>query len=555
MSFIENDPSQQANILLVSTFSPKHGAAVGESLGSEVLAGHLIGERGSSVKVDHVDLQLDPDLGDLAGKIWQEKPHLIGVSVKIGVIDQAESLVKEINCLPLQDSEKPLLVLGGVVPTFATLELLKKFPNAIIAKGEGENTINALAGVIRGERSLDQVPGITHHRDGNILSNPGVRFDLTQRHLPARITTCRIKDELRGMVWAESSRGCDGNCVFCSVREIHNGGFNGSISPVAVVDELEQLGRLGIDSISYADDDFGGDPERTLAIAEEIISRGLDVQFTVSTRADHIWAEKLPRELVGIYSLDEYNARLHLINEKLHQAGLTRVFIGLESGSSTQLRRYGKRISVAGNYQALEILKEIGIDVVAGYIPIDHLMTLQELSENLTFLRETGMYLKVTNPLSVLRVQAGSPYIKVLQRRGLLGEMTEDLVFYKASFSDQRVQRVAELADSWVNDMYALIFGLKGETATVTLRDSVDSNDKAARIQAILFSFRELEMGFIETVTSSLVADGQADLDPVVRVFKERRQALVSQTANEIQNGVLSGANHRLKESVEELLV
>lgn len=555
MSFVKHNPSQPANVLLVSTFSAKHGAAVGESLGSEALAGHLIGERGNSVKVDHVDLQLDPDIDDLAKRIRQEKPQLVGVSVKIGAVSQAERLVKEIDQLPLQEVEKPLVVMGGVVPTFATLELLKKFPNVIVAKGEGEDTINALVGVVKGKRFLDQVPGITYRRDGNILSIPGSRFNLSKRHLPARITTRRIKDELGGMVWVESSRGCDGNCVFCSVREIHSGGFNGSIPPKAVVDGLEQLSRMGITSVSFTDDDFGGDPERTLVIAEEIIGRKLDVQFTVSTRADHIWAERLPKELVGNCSLEDYNLRLRYINERLREAGLTRVFIGLESGSSTQLRRYGKRISVAGNYRALEILKEIGIDVVAGYIPIDHLMTLQELRENLLFLRKTGMYLKVTNPLSVLRVQSGSSYIKMLRRRGLLGEMTEDLVFYKAGFSDRRVQKVAELADRWVNDMYALIFGLKGETAIATLRSTEGSGGKAEKIQAILFAFRELEMGFIEAVTTSLMEDDQTDLGAVTRAFKEKKQQLVASTEEEIKNGVLSGANHRLKEAINELSI
>lgn len=555
MPFVECDSNQPANILLVSTFSPRHGAAVGESLGSEALAGHLIGERGDSVKVDHVDLQLDPEIDDLVLRICQERPHLVGLSVKIGAVSQAERLVKKIDQLPLQEAEKPLIVMGGLVPTFATLELLEKFPNLIMAKGEGENTIDALVGVTRGECFLDQVPGITYRLDGNILSIPGSRFDLSKRHFPARITTRRIKDELGGMVWVESSRGCDGSCVFCSVREIHSGGFNGSIPAETTVDELEQLSQMEISSFSLSDDDFGGDPERTLVVAEKIIDRGLNVQFTVSTRADHIWAERLPRELSGNYSLEGYNSRLRYINERLHQSGLTRVFIGLESGSPTQLRRYGKQISVAGNYKALETLKEIGIDVVAGYIPIDHLMSLQELRENLLFLRNTGMYLKVTNPLSVLRVQSKSPYIEMLQRRGLLGEMTEDLVFYKAGFTDGKVQKVAELADRWVNDMYALIFGIKGEVATATLRQAVESDGKAERIQTILFAFRELEMEFIEAVTIALMEDDQANLDTITEVFKEKRQQLVASTRKEIDNGVLLGANHRLKEAIDALSV
>jgi len=556
MRFPKYNSTQPVSVLLVSTFSPKHGAAAGESLGSETLAGHLIGEKGNLVKVDHVDLQLNPNISDLAGQIQREKPHLVGVSVKIGAINQTQKLIEKINQLSLPEAEKPLIVMGGVVPTFAPLRLLKIFPTAIMVKGEGENSITALVETIQGKRPLNQVPGIIYKDKSKILSIPGLRFDLSKRHLPARITTKRIKDELGGIIWAEASRGCNGNCVFCSVREIHNGDFNDSISPKSIVDDLEKLSNMGITLIGFSDDDFSGDPERTLVIANEIINRKLNIQFSVSTRADHIWAERIPKSLANGKSLVEYNLRLRYIIEKLYKAGLIRVFIGLESGSPTQLHRYGKQISVDGNYKALEVLKEVGVDVVAGFIPIDHLMTLQELRENLLFLRKTGMHLKVVNPLSVLRVQSGSPYLKLLQQRGLLGGVSNDLVFYKARFSDKRVQKVAKLADKWVSHMYSLIFGLKGQVQAVSVPQSDGKASKGAnRIQQILFSFRELEMEFIETISAILLEDRYASLNTIITRFEEKRQQLIIMTAKEIKNGALSEANYRLKKSIKQLLI
>jgi radical SAM superfamily enzyme YgiQ (UPF0313 family) len=551
----EHSPVSPSRVLLASTFSAKHGAAVGESLGSEVIAGHLKGEMEGAVSVDHVDLQLDSNITDLAERIQEEKPHILGISVKIGAVEQVEELVKEVNHLPLEEAEKPVIVMGGVVPTFATIELLETFPNVIMVNGEGENAITGLVEVVKGNKLLTQVPGVTFMENGNLLSTQRLRFDLSRRHLPARITTKRIQEELGGMVWAEASRGCDGNCTFCSVREIHGGGFKNSIPSEQVVDELEQLSQMGIDLVSYTDDDFGGDPDRTLAIAEEIIRRRVNVNFTVSTRADHIWTERLPRSANerGITSLEQYNERLRFIQEQLFQAGLTRVFIGLESGSNTQLRRYGKRISVQGNYKALEILRDIGIDVVAGYIPIDQLMSLKELKENLQFLRETRMYLKVTNPLSVMRVQAGSPYLRLLENKGLLGEQTEDLVFYDAQFEDKRVQKVAELSDRWVNDMYELIFGLKGEVAGKTIRPNTSNIEKTEKVRGILFSFRTLEMDFIEAVTHALSENNGISLGRIVAEFEQKRQGLIEKTAKELKNGCLLGANHRLRKAIVEL--
>ncbi|MBI2028148.1 MAG: hypothetical protein HYT07_00930 [Candidatus Levybacteria bacterium] len=69
----------------ISTFSPKHGAAVGESLGPEAIAGHLKGENGDAIKVDHFDMQLD-SLEKIMSNVSTHEPDVIGISVKIGAL-------------------------------------------------------------------------------------------------------------------------------------------------------------------------------------------------------------------------------------------------------------------------------------------------------------------------------------------------------------------------------------------------------------------------------------------------------------------------------------
>lgn len=531
--------------LLISTFSMKHGAAAGESLGSESIAGHLLGEKGDEVSVDHVDLQLDPDITALKSRIAQKKPDILGVSVKIGALDQLDNL--------MQDIDVPMVVMGGALPTFAGAKLLERYPSAIMVYGEGELAITGLVGVIRGGVDKDKVPGIMYLDHGNLVSTQRIRPDLSKRHLPARITTQRVVDELNGLVWAEASRGCNGNCSFCSVRELHNGGFDGDISVDSVIEDLQRLRAIGVDLVSYTDDDFCGDIDRSVELAERIRKEVPGIKYTVSTRADHFWAEKLPRHLVGKESLEGYNTRLRSMTKKLAQSGLVRVFMGLESGSPSQLKRYGKGISVESNYRAIEILREEGIDVVAGYIPIDHLMNLQELKENLHFLRQTGMYLKVSNPLSVLRVQAGSPYLRMLDNTGLLGEQTEDLVFYKAQFQNPNVEQIAELADKWVTDLYAFVFGLKNEAARAV--DGVVDDDSILA-KSMISQLRELEMGFIESLTDYRMANLMRNngLQAVIDPFLIRRAQIVKQVEEAISSGRFQHSNSRLKESVKQIL-
>lgn len=325
---------------------------------------------------------------------------------------------------------------------------------------------------------------------------------------------------MKGMIWAEDSRGCDFACTFCSRRALRGSGFSGDMSPKRVVDDFEQLNNMGIHQVSFTGDDFGGDPERTFRIADEIIQRGIQMEWSVSTRADHVFERK---------NTPEQNTRLQEIMKHCTEAGLTRVFLGLESGSQSQLKRYGKQITVEENYKAIEVLRELNIDVVAGYIPIDYLMTVTELRETLEFLEKTGMGLKVSNPLSVLRVQSGSPYLKLMEHEGLLEEQTEDLVFYKAHFKDPRIELIAQLADKWVEDLYPLIFGLKGEVATATLVKETQ-NSPARNVESTLHIFRQLELGFLRSLVGNLEISESIDhvaINTIREAFVEKRGQLL----------------------------
>jgi len=552
--YLYHDANRPTGVLFISTFSAKHGGAISESLGPEAIAGHLIGTYGRSVQVDHVDLQLDPSVFEVASLVLRTRPSIVGISVKIGALDQLRDLMRALQPLRYADGTGPALVLGGVVPTFATRALLDEFPDTVLVVREGENAMSGLVDFVRGERTLSSVPGVAFRKDdGGVVNTPGRRLDLARRFLPARITSERVHKALGGMVWAEGSRGCDFNCTFCSIRDLHGGGFDGGIPPESVVADLVELERRGIHAVSFTDDDFGGDPERTAVIARLIKEARLNVRFSISTRADHIWRERasIKGERLNEGELLERNRRLRQIMVELRDAGLERVFIGMESGSPSQLRRYGKQVSVEGNYKALEILHELEIDVVAGYIPIDPAMNIVELQENISFLRRTGMYRKITNPLSVLRVQAGSPYLKLAQQKGLLQESTDDLVFFKATFEDARVQRVAEVADRWVEDMYVLMFGLKGEVASQTLLLGPGGAPSPAsrRVEDCLFRFRELEMDFVESVTKRLAEDASAGLSDITDELVARRSKLVDEVAKLVGSGVI-GKNPRLQEAV-----
>ena len=52
----------------------------------------------------------------------------------------------------------------------------------------------------------------------------------------------------------------------------------------------------------------------------------------------------------------------------LKSAGLRRVYLGIESGSRSQLRRYCKGVTVKESSIAIKILRELGLDIEVGFI-------------------------------------------------------------------------------------------------------------------------------------------------------------------------------------------
>lgn len=497
---------------------------------SSIKHGGIIGENGKGVRVDHFDTQLD-SFEEIMSTVYSHKPHIVGLSVKIGALEQLDQMITTINTIQWGDKEKPLVVLGGVVPTFAPIDLLHRNPNVILSTGEGEIAAQMILKVARGERSFENVSGITYiNGEGKVVSTNHQLLSLSRLHHPARITTKRVNDELNGMIWAEDSRGCDSACTFCSRRSFRKSGFSGEISPQHIVEDLEQLSKLGVNKLSFSGDDFCGDPERAFDIADAIIQEGIQMEWSISTRADHVFKRK---------NTPEQNMRLAEIMRHCKEAGLTCVFMGLESGSESQLKRYGKQITVEENYRAVEILQELGIDIVAGYIPIDYLMTVTELRETLEFLERTGMGEKLSNLFSIMRVQTGSAYLRLMEKKGLLGEKTEDLVFYKANFKDPRIDLVARIAGTWVEELYPLIFGLKSEVVAMTLAKEKPGSSSRS-IDLALRSFRQLELSFFINLAREMERKETIDYDNVrdiQSVFAEKRRKLLASVRNQILSG------------------
>jgi len=143
-----------------------------------------------------------------------------------------------------------------------------------------------------------------------------------------------------------SSRGCPYTCGYCPY--LVNSRYRVR-SPENVVDEIEHLvQRYQVRGISFRDPMFTFHRQRTMEIAERILSKGLDIRFGIETRTD---------------KLDEEQLR------HLHRAGLRSLEIGIESANEEiLLENLRKAPGKEQQERIIDLCHRLGIRVIANYI-------------------------------------------------------------------------------------------------------------------------------------------------------------------------------------------
>jgi hypothetical protein len=172
------------------------------------------------------------------------------------------------------------------------------------------------------------------------------------------------------------SRGCCGACRYCSSPGMYpttSKRWRGR-SPSHVAEELESLVRAhGARSFNFVDEDFLGPPtlapRRAAEFASELARRQLNISFGIQVR---------PATL----SLESIDA--------LCSVGLTYVFMGIESDSPEDFKRWGRPFT-PNPWPLVARLRERGADVNIGSLMFHSHSTLAGIRRFAFKLRENGL--------------------------------------------------------------------------------------------------------------------------------------------------------------------
>lgn len=502
-----------------------------------VIAGYLRDKDVAEVTI--IDMQMGTDIRAIIDKCKNLHPDIIGMSVDFKEYDIAEELLKEFD----KNNIKATKVLGNILPFLLSEKFLKDHPQVLISYGEGEESWCDLALWKSGKLAFDQISGIRYWRDGRIFQTPIRYIDMKNCKLPA-LDTLPLLAARNGILTLELSRGCDYSaCAFCP-REHKTSFWRGMPAEIAVnqIAELTAAAKMiNMPSLIYlADEELvgelsdGTEYKRIEEIGRLLIKNHVDCTLNASVRADSLYNAKKTME---------ENEKIIYAWRILKEAGLEKLFIGVESGTEEQLKRYGKGTTPDQNIWAIRLATILGIQIRVGFVMFDPLMeNEQELFRNMMFLNRKDAVLKpqkkITNKrvldiikgqevpeefltgdkiykyvsylFTGLEVFVKAPYfqqVKQFEKKRnvkLLGEYDWELGKIKTKYVNEQIGILQKKLEEWVEENYSLTYTLK------CLAKNAPAKEKEFLYWKV-FEYRDL---FFQMVASIFIKNNEVFLEP-----------------------------------------
>ncbi|MBN2453409.1 MAG: radical SAM protein [Candidatus Omnitrophica bacterium] len=291
-------------------------------------------------------------------KAMEFRPTIIGITCPTYARSKA---LKTAETLKKAHPETKILF-GGAHPTVMGRHLLENYPFIdMVAMGESDFLLPDICNGIGPEN----IPGLGFRKGAKPVLNakrPNIE-DLDAIPFPAwdLIDARKYLTDDRGIfegvnldaepcAFLVFSRGCVGNCNFCSNKLTWDRWRHRS--PKNTADEIELLNKkYGIRHFHFNDDCFSADTEAAIELCDEVTRRKLKIFFDAVTRVDCI-NEKLLRSM--------------------RSAGCYKISFGIETASPRLLKIMHKSVNMDRAVKSIQLTVDSGIQadifIIAGCI-------------------------------------------------------------------------------------------------------------------------------------------------------------------------------------------
>lgn len=342
-----------------------------ENLGLRYIAAYL-GAHGVRAAIEPMTRSLNDVL---MARIIRDRPKMVGFSLIFqGMFTQFKDLIGRLRDEGIQAH----FTMGGHFPTIDYETTLNLMPGLdTVVRHEGEETLLELFQKIDQPDLWPQIRGLAWRSGEKIAASEPRPLIENLDLLPFPVRDAGMITQM-GMpiVSILSSRGCNYDCSFCSIRRFYGsapGHLRRSRSAKNVADEMETLYGNGARIFDFKDDDFsmkGRSRSRWIEdLAGELEKRSLseDIILKVSCRVDEIEKEALQR---------------------MKEIGLGMVYLGIESGSGGGLKSFNKHYGVGEVHETLQILQATRMGFEYGFMIIEPSSSFDTIRENISFLQE-----------------------------------------------------------------------------------------------------------------------------------------------------------------------
>lgn len=362
------------------------------------------------------------------------------ISTKISLYASLQKSLEFFSPLPI--------FIGGILSTYINRELAEKYKDSVLLLGEGETNINEIIEILlylKSKHMLDinsikkflineKVPNICFwdFSQSGIYTSLRSAFDLEKVVVPPEHRTLNRIIPHAGLIRMETSRGCPWNqCSFCVMPWRYSGKKWRAFPNSKIEQELISLKHKGIRQIYFTDEDFIGNEQHIISLCSIIAKHNsLDnpIIFGGSTSV---------RTLLSLKSQLDYILTL------MYKVGITTLFLGIESGSDSQLQRYRKGVTAKENEKIIKTLLKYPFVLDIGFIMFDAETNMNELRENLDFIKKCNLQLNMSRFAKALRIVPHTSLYENYKRKGYLSStLNFEEMYYEYRFNNPIIQEI-----------------------------------------------------------------------------------------------------------------